>query len=125
VSVLIRSQIDEFDEIASKAAADTVVDTAADTAADTVADTVTTDDQAVLSTPLSVVQDPEVHRSKVFVDGHVELRSHQPPATLLSFGYNIHQRLAAWLTAELTAFGVQLPDALVFSPEDNVSVSLY
>jgi hypothetical protein len=117
VLVLIHSQIEEFDEIASKAADNTAVDTTADT--------VTTDDQAVLSTPLSVIQDPEVCQSKVFVDGHVKLCSHQPPATLLSFGYNIHQRLAAWLTAELTAFGVQLPDTLVFSPEDNVSVSLY
>ena len=79
-----------------------------------------TDNQEILSTPPSVVQGPEV-RGKVFYDGHIELRSQQPPTAVFSLGDNIHLRLATWLTTELAAIDVQLPGAIVFGPEDNVS----
>jgi hypothetical protein len=107
VSILIRSQIEEIDEIASEAVADE--------------GTATIDNQAMLSTPPSVVPGPELRWGKVFIDGHVELRSYQPPAKLLSFDNNFQRRLAIWLTAELEAVGVPLLNAIKFGPEDNVS----
>jgi hypothetical protein len=113
VSILIRSQIDEIDKIANEAVADEG------------AATIDNEDEVMLSTPPSVVQGPELRRGKVFVDGHVELRSYQPPATVLSFENHFTQRrLAAWLTNELPAIGVPLPNGIMFGPEDYVSATL-
>ncbi|KAF8268768.1 hypothetical protein EI94DRAFT_1576741, partial [Lactarius quietus] len=63
---------------------------------------------------------PEL-RGKLILDGHISLHSQQPMAPLISFGDDFHLRLASWLTSELEAFGVQLPQAIVFSPEDNIT----
>lgn len=107
MSILIRSQIDEFDEFTRETIADE--------------DTAQIDDQETLSTPtLSMVQGTDV-RGKVVVDGHITLQSQQPPAPLSSFEASFHIRLAAWLTAELAAINVQLPHAVVFHPGDLVS----
>ncbi|KAI9441949.1 hypothetical protein BJY52DRAFT_1195036 [Lactarius psammicola] len=105
VSALIRSQVDEINKIASEAVADE--------------DTAPIHDQEMLSTTTpSVVQAPEV-RSKVFIDGHIALRSQQRPEALSSFGDAFHHQLSTWLTGELVALDVQSPHAL-FSPTDHV-----
>ncbi|KAH9039002.1 hypothetical protein EDB85DRAFT_1860186 [Lactarius pseudohatsudake] len=64
-------------------------------------------------------------RGKVFYDGHIVLHSRQPPAILSSIGNTFHRRLAAWLTAELTAAAADtpgpLPRAVVLSPDDLIT----
>jgi len=108
VSALIRSQVDEFDEFASETIDDE--------------NTPPIHDQATLSTTLSMVQAPEV-QGKVFVDGHIALRSQQCSESLLFFGDTFHLQVSTWLTAELATIDVQLPPA-EFSPSDHVSATL-
>ena len=109
MSILIHSQIDEIDEIASEAIADE--------------GTAMIDNQAMLSTHSMVQGSESVHWGKVFIDGHIKLHLYQPPAKLLSFEDNFHQCLATWLTSELNTIGVPLLNAIVFGPEDNVSAT--
>ncbi|KAI9442882.1 hypothetical protein BJY52DRAFT_1128463, partial [Lactarius psammicola] len=108
VSALIHSQVDEIDKIASEAVADE------DTAP-------IHDQETLLTTTPSVVQAPEV-RSKVFIDGHIALRSQQRPEALSSFGDAFHHQLSTWLTGELVALDVRSPHAL-FSPTDHISAT--
>ncbi|KAH9032560.1 hypothetical protein EDB85DRAFT_2233424 [Lactarius pseudohatsudake] len=124
VSILIRDHIDELDVASRESVAD-------ETSHETVADEVTDDpipNQEMLSTPtLSVIQGGSVseQRGKVFYDGHIVLHSRQPLAILSSFGNTFHRRLAAWLTAELTAAAADtpgpLPRAVVLSPDDLIT----
>ncbi|KAH9029162.1 hypothetical protein EDB85DRAFT_2147471 [Lactarius pseudohatsudake] len=87
VSLLIRTEIDEIDEIASE----------------------TTDDEGV------------VRSSKVFIDGHIALRSRQQPATVFSHGDSFRRRLSTWLTTELAAINDQLPCTINFGPTDRIT----
>ncbi|KAH9038489.1 hypothetical protein EDB85DRAFT_2287447 [Lactarius pseudohatsudake] len=124
VSILIRDHIDELDVASRESVAD-------ETSHETVADEVTDDpipNQETLSTPtLSVIQGGSVseQQGKVFYDGHIVLHSRQPPAILSSIGNTFHRRLAAWLTAELTAAAADtpgpLPRAVVLSPDDLIT----
>ncbi|KAH9168214.1 hypothetical protein EDB89DRAFT_2115405 [Lactarius sanguifluus] len=111
VSLLIRTEIDEIDEIASETTDDEGTTTIHDRATPPV------------STPTpSVVPTPDVVRSsKVFVDGHIALRSRQQPATIFSFGDSFRRRLSTWLTAKLAAIKDQLPCTINFGPTDHIT----
>ncbi|KAH9172732.1 hypothetical protein EDB89DRAFT_2114096 [Lactarius sanguifluus] len=111
VSLLIRTEIDEIDEIASETTDDEGTTTIHDRATPPV------------STPTpSVVPTPDVVRSsKVFIDGHIALRSRQQPATIFSFGDSFRRRLSTWLTAELAAIKDQLPCTINFGPTDHIT----
>ena len=114
--VLIRSQVDEVNDLLSKINKDHNPDTDS-----SMPDEESPTIEEPLTTPLSVVlQGPEL-RGKVFFDGHISLHSQQPPAPLVSFGDSFHIRLANWLTAELEASSVELPGAIEFGPSDYVS----
>ncbi|KAH9061804.1 hypothetical protein EDB83DRAFT_2506592 [Lactarius deliciosus] len=111
VSLLIRTEIDEIDKIASETTDDE--------------GTTQIHDQATppVSTPTpSVVPTPDVVRSsKVFIDGHIALRSRHQQATVFSFGDSFRQRLSTWLTAELAAIKDQLPCTINFGPTDHIT----
>ncbi|KAH9001527.1 hypothetical protein EDB92DRAFT_1788816 [Lactarius akahatsu] len=103
VSILIRNHIDELDEASCESITN-------EPSHETVAD----ESKGVSG-----------QRGKVFCDGHIVLHSQQPPAILSSFGNTFHRRLAAWLTAELTAAAANtpglLPRAVVLSPDDLIT----
>ncbi|KAH9007984.1 hypothetical protein EDB83DRAFT_2509248 [Lactarius deliciosus] len=111
VSLLIRTEIDKIDKIASETTDDE--------------GTTQIHDQATppVSTPTpSVVPTPDVVRSsKVFIDGHIALRSRHQQATVFSFGDSFRQRLSTWLTAELAAIKDQLPCTINFGPTDHIT----
>jgi hypothetical protein len=104
VSILIRSHINKFERIAREA------------------NEGATDDQESLPIGTSLEQPaaPKL-QSKVVFDGHLSLHSQQPPAPLLSFGGGFHQVITEWLPRDLDTSGIRLSEAIVFSPEDNIS----
>jgi hypothetical protein len=64
---------------------------------------------------------PEL-RGKLLIDGHVTLRSRQPPVPLASLGDDSFRiQLSAWLTNELANLDIPLPCAVNLGPGDLVS----
>lgn len=64
-------------------------------------------------------QGPEL-RGKLLIDGHITLRSQQPPVSLASLEDSFHTRLFIWLAKELVNFDISLPCAVNFGPDDLV-----
>jgi hypothetical protein len=65
-------------------------------------------------------QGPEVC-GKLLIDGHITLRSQQPPTSLASLEVSFRTRLSVWLASELANLGISLPCAVNFGPGDLVS----
>jgi hypothetical protein len=77
--------------------------------------------EQISSDPSQILEEGPKLRGKLLSNGHITLRSRQPPVSLSSKGDSFRTQLSNWLAYQLRLLDISLPHAVNFGRDDLVS----